>query len=95
MDRIEIMNAYIKGMDREYTHMFIIKNVLTKQAFILYVDKNNYKNIIKEYSTMPYYITESYSYSLDLIKQLHEPRSYHLENKVTKKLKRKIYPNKK
>ena len=89
MDRIEIMNAYIKGMDREYTHMFIIKNVLTKQAFILYVDKNNYKNIIKEYSTMPYYIMESYSYSLDLIKQLHEPRSYHLENKVTKTLKRK------
>lgn len=81
MNKIEIMDSYIEGIDKEYTHLLIIKSMLDNKVFPVYVSvRDNVSDIILEYQNNNCYVLEIYNYSMSIVKQLNELRSYNIDN---------------
>lgn len=81
MDKMEIMDSYIEGIDKGYTHLLIIKSMLDNRVFPVYVSvRDDINDTIKAYQNNNCYVLEVYNYSIGLIKQLHELRSYNIDN---------------
>lgn len=81
MDKMEIMDSYIEGIDKGYTHLLIIKSMLDNKVFPVYVSvRDNINDTIKAYQSNNCYVLEVYNYSIGLIKQLHELRTYNIDN---------------
>lgn len=81
MNKMEIMDSYIEGIDKGYTHLLIIKSMLDNKVFPVYVSvSDNVSDTIKAYQSNNCYVLEVYNYSMSIIKQLNELRSYNIDN---------------
>ena len=81
MDKMEIMDSYIEGIDKGYTHLLIIKNMLDNKVFPVYVSvRDNVSDVILKYQNNNCYVLEIYGYSISIVKQLNELRSYNIDN---------------
>lgn len=81
MNKMEIMDSYIEGIDKGYTHLLIIKSMLDNKVFPVYVSvRDNVSDIILEYQNNNCYVLEVYNYSMSIVKQLNELRSYNIDN---------------
>lgn len=81
MNKMEIMDSYIEGIDKGYTHLLIIKSMLDNKVFPVYVSvSDNVSDTIKAYQSNNCYVLEIYNYSMSIVKQLNELRSYNIDN---------------